>query len=260
MKPSGLPTHQDQARAFRAGSWLERLLMFVFKWKDITKPVPHECPLCRGEQFIPSIIDEEPGQPPALRKCPCTYDKNNAGPGLIPMQTLYLRRFYVWEKKWCPWFRIFIHKIARSDDDPDPHDHPWNFTSLILKNGYVDQSYGFNPFDGFDPGALFTRRHKGTDTSFKWKKVNPFDASGNITPWDYESEGARGGFTGMERVQPGQIVRRKATHIHRVLIDEGKPAWTLVIGGRTRRAWGFVKEGMWVFWRKYLNNWSDDHA
>lgn len=258
MKPLGLPTHRDQAKAFRAGSWVERLLMFLFRWKDITKPIPHACPLCEGSQFIPGIVDEEPGQPPALRPCPCTYDKNDAGPGMIMMQSLYLRRFYVWEKRWCP-FRIFIHKIARSDDDPDPHDHPWNFLSLILKGGYVDQSYAFTTLDG-DPGAMFTRRHRGTDTDFEWKTVDPLDKTGNITPWHHEVEGKRGGYTIMEPVPAGSIVYRPATHIHRVILAGDQPSWSLVFGGRTRRAWGFVKEGMWVFWRKYLNNWSDDHA
>jgi hypothetical protein len=36
----------------------------------------------------------------------------------------------------CPWFKIFLHHILRSDEDEELHDHPWNFVSLILWSGY----------------------------------------------------------------------------------------------------------------------------
>jgi len=36
----------------------------------------------------------------------------------------------------CPWFKIFLHHILRSDEDIELHDHPWNFVSLILWEGY----------------------------------------------------------------------------------------------------------------------------
>lgn len=36
---------------------------------------------------------------------------------------------------------IFIHKIYMSDDEPHPHTHPWDFTSLILSGGYVEYSF-----------------------------------------------------------------------------------------------------------------------
>jgi hypothetical protein len=55
----------------------------------------------------------------------------------------YLRRFYLIETR--P-FKLYLHIIKRSDDDPDPHDHPWDFTTLILKNGYIDESYVLNPW------------------------------------------------------------------------------------------------------------------
>ena len=36
----------------------------------------------------------------------------------------------------CRWFKIFLHHFYRSDEDPELHDHPWNFISLILWSGY----------------------------------------------------------------------------------------------------------------------------
>lgn len=40
-----------------------------------------------------------------------------------------------------PWFAIYIHQICRSDEDRDPHDHPWHFQSFILEGSYVEDSW-----------------------------------------------------------------------------------------------------------------------
>lgn len=37
-----------------------------------------------------------------------------------------------------PFFKVYLHHILRSDEDPELHDHPWNFVSLILWKGYVE--------------------------------------------------------------------------------------------------------------------------
>jgi len=47
----------------------------------------------------------------------------------------YLRRFYIFE---CRWGNVYLHQILRSDGDRDLHDHPWDFTSIILKGGYTE--------------------------------------------------------------------------------------------------------------------------
>jgi hypothetical protein len=48
---------------------------------------------------------------------------------------LYLRRYKILR---TPWLKIYIHEIVRSDEDRALHDHPWNFTSIILKGSYVE--------------------------------------------------------------------------------------------------------------------------
>ena len=45
----------------------------------------------------------------------------------------YMVRYKVFR---CRWFKIFLHHILRSDEDEELHDHPWNFVSLILWEGY----------------------------------------------------------------------------------------------------------------------------
>lgn len=37
-----------------------------------------------------------------------------------------------------PWFGIYLHHIHRPDREPDPHDHPWNFASMVLAGWYEE--------------------------------------------------------------------------------------------------------------------------
>jgi hypothetical protein len=52
---------------------------------------------------------------------------------------LHFRR---WRLFYTPWFAIYIHGIYRSDQDRDPHSHPWNFLSLILWGCYSEYFCG----------------------------------------------------------------------------------------------------------------------
>lgn len=51
---------------------------------------------------------------------------------------VHFRRFRLLQ---TPWFAIYIHQILRSDEDLDPHDHPWAFSSVILEGAYEEQSW-----------------------------------------------------------------------------------------------------------------------
>ncbi len=44
-----------------------------------------------------------------------------------------------------------------------------------------------------------------------------------------------------------------ANHIHRIRASE-HGAWTLVIVGRPKRAWGFWHKGQWIPWRTYVDS------
>jgi hypothetical protein len=45
-------------------------------------------------------------------------------------------------KRWSivstQWGSLYLHEIARSDEDIHMHDHPWDFWSLILIGGYIE--------------------------------------------------------------------------------------------------------------------------
>jgi hypothetical protein len=66
---------------------------------------------------------------------------------LIPDRTTgedYLHRYYIFlkDRKWFP-FNVTLHKIVRSDD-PIFHDHPWSYTTVVLKGGYWEHTPVFN--------------------------------------------------------------------------------------------------------------------
>jgi hypothetical protein len=51
---------------------------------------------------------------------------------------VYLRRLRILQ---TPWFALYLHFIYEADLDRDPHDHPCNFWSLILRGGYTERVY-----------------------------------------------------------------------------------------------------------------------
>lgn len=65
-----------------------------------------------------------------------------------------------------PWFNLYIHHILKSDMEIDPHDHPWNFHSLILKGSYTEMAWFPPAFErlfmkSFYPGDII--KHKAED-------------------------------------------------------------------------------------------------
>jgi hypothetical protein len=47
----------------------------------------------------------------------------------------YINRFRI---LMTPWFSMYLHHIYTADLDRDLHDHPFNFTSTILRGGYIE--------------------------------------------------------------------------------------------------------------------------
>lgn len=48
----------------------------------------------------------------------------------------YLERWYVFPKN--RWFKVYVHRFLRSDEDRALHDHPWDFVSVILRGRYIE--------------------------------------------------------------------------------------------------------------------------
>lgn len=137
--------------------------------------------------------------------------------------SLYLRRFYLtmrarprwWPQRW-KWYRLFLHNILRSDDDRGFHDHPWNFTSIILAGKYVESI--------FYPNNRMMRHRK------------------RITRW---LSVLRNSATHTHRVE---IVRPVWSL---VIASEATREWGFWIDGQ--QVPGVVVPDRWVMWREYLN-------
>lgn len=66
---------------------------------------------------------------------------------------LYSHHLSDYMRRWIfqhPFGTVRLHNIRIPDADPDLHDHPWDFVSLILRGGYVEKVPvpGGNPATG----------------------------------------------------------------------------------------------------------------
>lgn len=95
-----------------------------------------------------------------------------------PYLIRYILDFYI--------FSIRLHHWLKSETDIHLHNHPFNFITIVLYGGYIDQ-----------------------DSS----KLN-------------------------ERMIPGKIRYRSASHTHHVRVRKGG-CWTLMFAGRKKFKWGF---------------------
>lgn len=72
--------------------------------------------------------------------------------------------FRRWRLFWSPWGSIYLHNITNSDLDIDPHDHPWDFSSLIIKGSYSEVSrypiddYKVDYTKVYKPGMVNTKK------------------------------------------------------------------------------------------------------
>jgi hypothetical protein len=124
---------------------------------------------------------------------------------------IYLRRYILVE---TPWFALYLHKINRPDADRAMHDHPWNFSTFILKGGYLERVPNINPpFEIVDNGKYITR--KWTRGSLHTIRLNQFHT------------------------------------IHELL---RVPTWSLMLVGPRKQNWGFLTKDGWVDHVTYISN------
>ena len=124
---------------------------------------------------------------------------------------LYMRR-WVAEVPWLGGVRL--HYIAGPDPSPDPHDHPFDFVSFVLRGEYTEET----PGGGIQPF---------TDAEIQYPAV-----------W--------------KRRRWLSLAYRPAEAQHKVLMVSPGGCWTLVLSGRRRRTWGYVTARGWVDFRTYL--------
>lgn len=153
-----------------------------------------------------------------------------------------LQRFVITDRDGAPYLervvlekdRTYLHVIYKGDDDRDPHDHPWDFTSLIVWGSYVEHSFLPEPcrdgmphrWDG--PGGMGHCTACGADR-----------AAVNLVPR-------------RDVYRSGMHNHKDAADLHRLELPDG-PVVTLVRRGPTVRRWGFMTQHGWVDHNSYLD-------
>ena len=144
-------------------------------------------------------------------------------PPLTQKWALYRSDLGDYMKRWIfrtPWGTLRIHKIMRSDEGRDFHDHPFSFTSIILSGGYFEHR----------PGCRCGITREG---STRWV-AGP-----------------------CQRFYAPAIVRRKAEDFHRLELT--RPAWTFVISSPYFRQWGFLLgDGRWIHYKEYHRSFYEE--
>lgn len=121
------------------------------------------------------------------------------------------------QTKLHPKFGIRLHRIMSSDDRAF-HDHPWDFTTLILRGGYTE----FTPDWTQGP----TPAHVSLSE----------DYDGHVPETYLHVNGRYYG--------AGTLLRRKAENWHFLVLPKGDEAWTMFCTGEKKQTWGFLVDGL----------------
>lgn len=113
--------------------------------------------------------------------------------------------------------KLLLHHFPANADDRDVHDHPRPFWTLVLRGWYDDMK---------------PCQH----------------CAGGLTGVCRVCWGA--GVVLNERMRPGMLRRRPATHCHRAKAGPDG-CWTLVLMGPLRRQWGFWRRLSWWAYKDY---------
>lgn len=146
---------------------------------------------------------------------------------------VYLIRYFLFRSKY---FSIYIHRFLRSDRD-DPHDHPFNFLSYIVKGSYLERLY--------DP--------MGPEYDY-WGDARSVEPVGTLfCPWAADRKQGSWGFRPAETVH-SVFLSKEYTYAER-----DQAPLSVIFRGVDRRQWGFWKEVIghasvkkWIKWTEYL--------
>lgn len=82
-----------------------------------------------------------------------------------------------WRLVQTPWFGVYLHDLLEPDSDRDPHDHPWNFISIVLRGGYLERFYeqrvGFQQKTRDQVWRRWSWHRMGTDHAHMIRTVEP---------------------------------------------------------------------------------------
>jgi len=129
--------------------------------------------------------------------------------------------FQRWRIVWTPLFAIYIHYIAKSDEDKHPHNHPWNFYSFILYGGYKETLTKETSFAQYAMSIIF-----------------------KIPCPSYT--------TTVDTFKQFSFISRDRLWFHKISLL--KPTWTLVFTGKNYKDWGYLVDNQHVNFEEYRKN------
>lgn len=112
-----------------------------------------------------------------------------------------------------PWFNIYVHQILRSDEEKHFHDHPWSFTSYILKGSY-------------------------------WERWTEYPDHPYQLDSTYSSEPPAPG------MKVRRVIKHHAEDAHKLTLLTPE-VWTLVFTSGRERVWGYHTEQGWIDFKTY---------
>ncbi len=144
---------------------------------------------------------------------------------LSPAARAYVTgRLEALEREIQPRYAIRVHRIV-SSDEPVMHDHPWDYTSLILRGGYIETRPNWT--EGLTPGHIVA-----DDTAGGQPEMH--------------------GAVNRQWYGAGALLNRRAQDWHYLTLPAGSEAWTLFCTGAKQQEWGFLINGFKVRWTEYL--------
>lgn len=166
-------------------------------------------------------------------KTPFSHLPSNENPS-------YMERYWLFNaypessqdrKRWqFPW-SIRLHMIKRADAERDMHDHPWNARTIILRGAYREKRFA-------DEAVKAMIDHPEGST-LDWSKAEVFEY--------------------FDR-KPGNTAKIQHNEYHTITdVSEGG-VWTMFISGPWLGDWGFLRNGVKVWWRTYLKDKEEAEA
>lgn len=155
--------------------------------------------------------------------------------------TPYMTRYWIG--------RLRLHIFHRGDQDPDPHDHPWDFWTFPFTS-YVEEVVEREFFGDDGHGVYYVKRRQVVPAR-RWTFRSATHTHRVLGRYDnyyiVREDGAMLGV--VSGLPPVKLDERE-----RIPVFRAGPIITLVWRSKIKRKWGFLKnrDGKWTPWKEYV--------
>lgn len=108
---------------------------------------------------------------------------------------LHFKRFAIIE---CKLFNIYIHWIYKADEDEHLHDHPWNYTSIVLSGKFWEavkntkENENKYEMNNLSSGSISSQKAERTHKVYMLlskKIITLFFTGPRFREWGYDVDG-----------------------------------------------------------------------